>query len=354
MTRPIILVSGGTGGHLFPAIALEKALKEKGVDAQILTDYRGTQHINPDDLLNDQLSINHQAGSLQKGIGVVKDFIKSRSIFKKLNPICVVGFGGYPTLAPLWAAHSLKIPVIIHEQNALMGKANRLITPIAKKIALSFEHTFGIRNKNKSKCSYIGNPVRPEILKIQNQISTVTTTDKFHLLITGGSQGAKIFSDIMPDAIALLPNDIQKQLKITQQVRPEYLEETSAKYKNLSAEIELSAFFQQMGEKIINTDLMICRAGASTIAENLILGCPALYIPLPSSAENHQYINAKEVEHLKAGWVIEQKNLTPATLATEILHYFHNRSLLVEIKTQVRANARPQAAENLANLIIQA
>ncbi|MDP1975429.1 MAG: undecaprenyldiphospho-muramoylpentapeptide beta-N-acetylglucosaminyltransferase [Alphaproteobacteria bacterium] len=354
MTRPIILVSGGTGGHLFPAIALEKALKNQGVVAQILTDTRGAQHINPDDLLNDRLSINHQAGYLQKGIGVFKDFIKSRSIFKKLNPSYVIGFGGYPTLAPLWAAHSLKIPVIIHEQNALMGKANRLITPIAQKIALSFERTFGIRDKNKSKCTYIGNPVRPEILKLRDQQKPISPTDKFNILITGGSQGAKIFSDIIPDAIALLPNDIQKQLKITQQVRPEYLEETSVKYKNLSAEVELSPFFQQMGEKIINTDLMICRSGASTIAENLILGCPALYIPLPSSAENHQYINAKEIERLKSGILIEQKKLTPTSLATEILHYFHNRTDLVEIKTQSKVNARPQAAENLANLIIQA
>jgi UDP-N-acetylglucosamine--N-acetylmuramyl-(pentapeptide) pyrophosphoryl-undecaprenol N-acetylglucosamine transferase len=354
MTKPIILVSGGTAGHLFPAIALENALKEKGFAAQILTDTRGAQYINPDDLLHDRLSINHQAGSLQKSIDVVKDFFKARKLFKRLKPSYVIGFGGYPTLAPLWAAYSLKIPIVIHEQNALMGKANRLITPIAQKIALSFEHTFGIRSKNKSKCTYIGNPVRPEILNLQDKISIIATTDKFNILIIGGSQGAKIFSDIIPDAIALLPNDIQKHLKITQQVRPEYLDETNAKYINLSAEVELSPFFQQVGEKIINTDLMICRAGASTIAENLVLGCPALYIPLPSSAENHQYINAKEVERLKAGSIIEQKNLTPASLATEILHYFHNRSLLVEFKTQVRANARPQAAENLANLIIQA
>lgn len=352
--QKIILVSGGTGGHLFPAIALEKALKEKNVDTQILTDHRGAQHINTHDLLPNRLSINHQNGPFQKGFGVFKDFIKARALFKRLKPTYVIGFGGYPTLAPLWAAYSLKIPVIIHEQNALMGKANRLIAPLAQKIALSFKHTLGIIEKNQSKCIYVGNPVRPEILNLQKskQID-FEQTNKFNILITGGSQGAKIFSDIIPDAIALLPQNIQQQLKITQQVRPEYLEETTRKYKNLSNETYLSPFFEKMGDLIINTNLMICRAGASTIAENLALGCPALYIPLPKAAENHQYINAKEVEQLKAGWLLEQKNLTPNNLATEILKYFHNRSLLVETMTQARANACPEAAENLANLIIQ-
>jgi UDP-N-acetylglucosamine--N-acetylmuramyl-(pentapeptide) pyrophosphoryl-undecaprenol N-acetylglucosamine transferase len=352
MQNPIILVAGGTGGHLFPAMAVENALHQKGYPAFILTDLRGAKHIDAKDLLEHRLSISHN-NAFGKAIGFIKDYLSAKKLFKKIKPRKVIGFGGYPSLAPLWAASSLNIPIIIHEQNALLGKANRYLASKAQKIALSFVHSQGIQNQFLPKCVFVGNPVRHQILDISHAPKK-THNEHFQILVTGGSQGAKIFSDIFPHAIGLLPKELQSQIKMTQQVRPEYMDSTKEAYTNTAAQIELAPFFNNIGEKILASDLIICRAGASTIAENLVLGAAGIYVPLPSSAENHQFINAQRIKDMGAGALIEQQLLNPKSLATEIQRYFYNQDLIVDFRKQAKENACPNAAENLANLIIEA
>lgn len=348
----LVLVSGGTGGHLFPALALGKVLQDKKHNVHYITDKRGRKHIQGRADARHILSVNHRAGKIKKYVNIFRDFFSCLILFIRIRPHAVMGFGGYPTLAPLAAAIVLRIPVALHEQNALLGRANRALAKYAKKIALSFDHVWANPELSETckgkKFVVTGNPVRhvihaeevPEKLKL------------FHILVIGGSQGAKIFCDLLPPTIALMPKSYQKQIRLEQQCRPEYIDKTIDKYEDLKINATLSSFIEDIGVAYDHADLVICRSGASTIAELIALGKPAILVPLPTSADNHQFHNAKEIDDNKGGWVYEQKDLTPEILAEKIKTLMDKPKLLVDAGKKAEKMSRPNATKDLAKMIL--
>lgn len=348
----LVLVSGGTGGHLFPALALGQVLKEENHHVHYITDKRGSAHIQGRANARHILSVDHRAGKIKKYINILRDFFSCLILFIHIRPHVVMGFGGYPTLAPLAAAILLRIPVALHEQNALLGRANRTLAKYAKKIGLSFKHTW-MNPSLTSVCegpkfSLTGNPVRSVIFSED----APPKLDLFHILVIGGSQGAKIFCDLIPPAIGLLPAQYQRNIRLEQQCRPEFIDKTIEIYEKMKMNATLSSFIENIGVAYAHADLVICRSGASTIAELLALGKPAILVPLPSSADNHQYLNAKELEDHKAGWVFEQKDLTPKILADKMKMLMDKSSLLSQTGKNAQKMSKPEAAKELAKLIL--
>lgn len=347
-----VLVSGGTGGHLFPALALGQVLTQEKYDVFYITDKRGSTHIKGRADARRILSVNHRAGKVKKYINIFRDFMTCFFLFIKIRPHVVMGFGGYPTLAPLAAAIILRIPVALHEQNALLGRANRALSRYATKIALSFDHVWAdpsLQNQCKGqKFVVTGNPVRPVIFpeEIPEKL------DLFYILVIGGSQGAKIFCDLLPPAIALLPEEYQKKIRLEQQCRPEYIDKTIDAYEELKINATLSSFIEDIGVAYDHADLVICRAGASTLAELITLGKAAILVPLPTSADNHQYLNAKEIDDNKAGWVYEQKDLSPEILAEKIKELMDAPTQLKKAGKNAQKMSRPNAAKDLAKMIV--
>lgn len=336
--KNFFLVAGGTGGHVFPALSLYSALAEKKHNVTFITDERGQIYLKNNDvnfktINNTQIKTTSPVDLLKSFINLFKGLSQSYKILKKEKIDLVVGFGGYSSFTVLLICIFLKIPYCIHEQNSIMGRTNRLVQKKAKKIF------FGLPPANKPdnpKHIVIGNPIREKFKKFYHSPYKLPKKDiPFNILIIGGSQGAQLFSSLIPIVLKNLPKDLQKKLNIVQQCRKESLKLSESLYLSSDISVKLCSFFDNIEEEISKAHLVICRSGASTITEVSYVGRPAIFIPLPTAMDNHQYFNALNYSEKEAGWIVEQKKLTVDLLKDKITN------LLTEPKTL--ENAAKQA-----------
>ena len=358
MSKPVVMVAaGGTGGHLFPAFALTEELKRRGFDVDLVTDVRADQygidfpgraiHQVPSATLRGRspAAVLKMVQTLARGIW------RARSLLRETNPSVIVGFGGYPTVPPLLAARLAGVPSIIHDANAVMGRANRLLARFASVIALTFEKTKYVKAGHKSKTRLVGMPVRDVVLAEVAPYQTRSRAGAFSLLVFGGSQGARVFADIVPLALAGLPQAYRARLKLVQQVREEDMERVLDAYSNAGIDAELAPFFSDLPRRMANAHLVIGRAGASTVAELTVLGRPAILVPLPHALDNDQLENATRLQEVGGAWCIEQAEFTPERLRGEIIHLADSPDVMSEAAKAALALGEPRAVSRLADVI---
>ncbi len=356
--KKIILTAGGTGGHLFPAIALgEELMKCQQVETYLVTDFR-CKKLLPKDLkipthfINIHLKMDNIFNKLKSMFYLSSACIKALFLVFKLKPNLVIGFGGYPSLPILLAAQVLRIPIIIHEQNCFIGKINRFFANYAKVVALSSPITYNAKQLDQSKIIITGNMVRKNISELE-YIYNANSND-FTILIMGGSQGAKIFTDIMPDVIRhLLKLNSNLKLNIIQLVNIKDKENLELIYENLGVKYELAEFFHNMPEIYSKANLVISRSGAGTITELSYLGIPAIYIPFPYASDDHQYLNAKYIEEIKGGWCFRQENITAEILTQEIYKLINDRQLLTNASQNLLQNSNKNSAKHLTDTVFK-
>ncbi|HUR44083.1 MAG TPA: undecaprenyldiphospho-muramoylpentapeptide beta-N-acetylglucosaminyltransferase [Aestuariivirga sp.] len=351
-----VLAAGGTGGHLFPAQALAEELGRRGYDIHLMTDERVRDygksfpaiatHVVPSATLSLGRAWRMPAGSLR----LYRGYRQARAILTALKPRVVVGFGGYPSLPPILAATRLGIPTCLHEQNAVMGRANRLLARFATKIASSFPK-LAAPAKARGKVIVTGNPVRDLALKEKAALYPPLGPEKpFNLLIFGGSQGARFFGEFMPRAIACLNRDMLSTLHLTQQCRLEDIEAAREAYGKLGFDFELQPFFMDMPRRIASSHLVICRSGASTIAELGVIGRPAIMVPLPHAIDNDQLRNAESFASAGAGWICPQADLEPKEFAAFLTRLRYDDKELKRAAAAAIGHGMPDAALRLADL----
>jgi UDP-N-acetylglucosamine--N-acetylmuramyl-(pentapeptide) pyrophosphoryl-undecaprenol N-acetylglucosamine transferase len=361
MTKPMImLAAGGTGGHLFPAQALGEVLAARGYDVQLMTDERvkdygknfpaSHTHIVP----SASLSLRKPLAIPGKAWRLLRGYYLARQTLKRLRPAAIVGFGGYPSLPPLLAATHLGIASLVHEQNAVLGRANAMMAKRVDAIATSFDKVVGVGNIAATKIFFTGNPVRNIALAFAGTAYPVLEAQsKLKLVVFGGSQGARFFSDIMPEALALMDAKLQQRLQIVQQCRQEDIARVQSSYAKLKIEAKLETFFANMPEEISRCHLVICRSGASSVAELGVIGRPAILVPLPHAIDNDQQKNAESFAAAGAGFIHAQNTLTAAELARVLERLLNAPQALKEAAEAAKRHGKPDAAQRLADLVEQ-
>jgi UDP-N-acetylglucosamine--N-acetylmuramyl-(pentapeptide) pyrophosphoryl-undecaprenol N-acetylglucosamine transferase len=354
----IVLAAGGTAGHLFPAQALAEVLVRRGFLIHLMSDERVSHYASrfpalqiheiPASSLTPRRPwlLAPQMARLWRG------YRKARSILVQLKPKAVVGFGGYPSVPPFIAAARLQCPVALHEQNAVMGRANRFLAGWARVIASSFPAIANLSRRHRAKVVMTGNPVRQAVLDVAEAPFAAPAADEaLRLLVFGGSQGARMFSEMMPAAVGELSGAVRRKLEIVQQCRPEDLERVRAAYQALGVEVELQPFFTDMPQRIAKAHLVICRSGASTVAELAVIGRPGVLVPLPSALDNDQLRNAEAFATGGAGWVMREGEFTASDLAAFLTRIKFADGELARAAAAARSIGRPDAAERLADEI---
>lgn len=274
------------------------------------------------------------------------------SLLGRVRPDAVLGFGGYPTFPPLIAAHLRRIPTAIHEQNAVLGRANRMLASRVTAIATSFPETALLPENLLGKVRVTGNPVRDAVIDWGNRAYRPSGPgEPFNLLVFGGSQGARYFSEAVPPAIVQMPPEAKARLRIVQQCREEDLEAVRGLYRAHGVYADLATFFKDMPERMAAADLVIGRAGASSVAELTVMGRPSLLVPLPHALDNDQLRNATRLAELGACWCIEQKDLTADRLSAEILRLMSEPATLAGAADAAKRLGRPDAVVRLADLV---
>lgn len=352
----IVLAAGGTGGHLFPAEALAHELKARGYAVHLVTDSRAERfagkfpadeiHVVPSATIGSKnpIAVAKALYTLWRGIRA------ARSLFSRLKPKAVVGFGGYPTVPPLLAASGMDIPTVIHEQNAVMGRANKMLAAKVKAIAGGFLPEGA--GKYADKTVVTGNPVRPGVIAAaETPYSPSGTEDPFNLVVFGGSQGAQFFSTAIPSAVCLLGDDQRKRLNIVQQARPEDKDAVVSSFGRLGMQAEVSPFFVDMPAKIANANLVISRSGASTVSELAVIGRPSVLVPYPHALDHDQAANAAALKAKGGAEVIAQSALSPEKLAKIIRTAMAEPERLAGIAAAARETGKPDAAKALGDLV---
>jgi UDP-N-acetylglucosamine--N-acetylmuramyl-(pentapeptide) pyrophosphoryl-undecaprenol N-acetylglucosamine transferase len=356
-SRHFVLAAGGTGGHLIPAFALAAELHERGHHIALITDERGANIPGKPDFLTAHVL---PAGRFGKnplgwpaGISAVLDGrAMALRLFETFAPSAIVGFGGYPALPALLAATAAKLPSIVHEQNAVLGRVNRLLAGRVDAIATSYEQVARLKPKHAAKVHLVGNPVRAEVLALRaSDFPAFTDESLLRILVTGGSQGARVLSEVVPDGLAMLPPALRQRLQVTQQCRPEDLEAVRARYAAHDIPAELGTYFEDMHERLAGAHLFIGRAGASTIAELTAVGRPAILIPLPIATDDHQAVNTREMTRAGGARMIRQEAFVPKELAKQIQAMAMNPASLANAAHCAFNCGRPDAAKDLADLV---
>ncbi len=355
----IVLTAGGTGGHLFPAEALAAALSARNVRVVLATDSRvGT--LATDFPAEDVVEIPSASPSgrsiIKKAVAALalgRGVLKARGILKKLRPAAVVGFGGYPTVPPVLAAGMLGIPAVIHEQNVVMGRANRLLSRRAALIATGFPNVDAVPAVATAPRIHTGNPIRPMVIEAAKvPYPLLGPNDPLRLLIFGGSQGARIMSVIAPDAMAMVPDTIRSRLALVQQARVEDIDQVRNHYRSLGLTFEVEPFFKDLPRRMAESHLVVARSGASTISELAAIGRPAILVPLPGALDQDQAANARILAGIDAATVIEQKDFTPHRLAREIHDRMRNPDELAKAAAAAKSAGILDASERLADAVL--
>lgn len=354
----IVLAAGGTGGHMMPADAVADKLVAAGYEVMLVTDTRGKAIGNAfEDFDTFTLTAkSHMGGGIvskiRSAVSIVASTFAVRRLFKRKRPTVVVGFGGYPSLPAVLAARTMGIPYVLHEQNAVLGRVNRLMAKASKAIALSVAETKRVPEGVKTVVT--GNPVRALIENLANIAYAVPFGDgDIRFFVIGGSQGARILSDVVPAALAELDDNCRKRLEVTHQARPEDVERVRGAYESAGIRAHVEPYFDDVAGILIRTQLVISRAGASTLAELTAMGRPAILVPLKIAADNHQYFNAKIVEENGAAWVMEEAEFTAPGLLERVAGLLNDMGQLRDASDQMRMLAKLDAADELARLVIQ-
>lgn len=351
----VLLAAGGTGGHLFPAEALAHELKARGYAVHLVTDRRAERYAGsfPADDIH---TVSSATIGSKNPVAVVKAFLslwrgyrEARSLISRLKPKAVVGFGGYPTVPPLFAAAGLDVPTAVHEQNAVMGRANKLLASRVRAIAGGFLSPDG---EYKAKMVLTGNPVRPAVIAAADQPYLPSTTGElFQLVVFGGSQGAQFFSDAVPGAIRLLPDAERQRLVVTQQARPEDRQKVIDSYATLGIRADVASFFTDMAERLAGAHLVISRSGASTVSELAVIGRPSILVPYPYALDHDQAANAAALAAQGGAQVIDQAALTAERIADLLSRAMEEPDRLESMAAAAKSTGKPDAAGLLADLV---
>ncbi|MEN9718177.1 MAG: undecaprenyldiphospho-muramoylpentapeptide beta-N-acetylglucosaminyltransferase [Pseudomonadota bacterium] len=357
VARHYVLAAGGTGGHLIPAFALATELERRGHHVALITDERGAKLPGKPAFL-----VSHvlPAGRIGKnplhwpaGLGAILEGKRmALRLFDSFQPSAVIGFGGYPAFPALWAATSAGIPSVIHEQNAVLGRVNRFLAGRVDVIATSYQEVDRLKPKHAGKVALVGNPVRAEVLALREQPFPELTSDGLlRVLVTGGSQGASVLSQVVPDGLAMLPPALRSRLQVTQQCRAEDIEAVRARYAAHGIPAELGTYFEDMAGRLADAHLFIGRAGASTLAELTAVGRPAILVPLPIATDDHQAANTREVAAAGGARMIRQERFTPTELAKQIQAIAMSPETLANAAHAAWNCGYPNAAFDLADLV---
>lgn len=354
----ILLTAGGTGGHVFPAEALAGELSRRGHKLAFVTDRRGAAYGGALGALDTyRISGGGVAGKsiarTVKSVGsLVAGYFQARALIRKLKPAAVIGFGGYASVPAVMAASHLGVPSALHEQNAVLGRANRLLAGGVARIATSFDQVGKLSPDWLGKVRKVGNPVREAILAVRTQ-PYPPAEGPLTLLVVGGSQGARAFSDLVPQALIRLPQALQKRLTIHQQCRAEDIERVTKLYQEYGIAAELQPFFNDVPARLAAAHLVVCRSGASTVAELAVAGRPAVLIPYPHAIDDHQTANARAFAHKGAGWVMQQSTMNSDSLAVQLGALLSAPEALSAAAERARAEGQPDAAQHLADLVVE-
>lgn len=357
MSRKLAVVAaGGTGGHLFPAEALARTLIDRGWRIVLATDTRGAayaEHFPAEK----RIALNAATarpgdpiGMLRAGIAVASGVNQARTALRRIEPAVVVGFGGYPALPAMLAALSRKTPTVIHEQNAVLGRVNRLIASRVTAVACAFPTLDRADAKTQGRKEVVGNPVRPDIQALAD-CAYAAPTGTIRVLITGGSQGARLLSEVTPRAIALLPEALRLRLEVQQQTRGDAIEQARAVYAEAGVQAEIAPFFRDMAGRLREAHLMIGRAGASTVCELAVAGLPSVLVPLKIAADDHQTQNARLLTDAGAAEAIAEDDFTPERLAKTLSAMLEDEKGLIRRAAAARSVAKPDAAAHLADIV---
>jgi UDP-N-acetylglucosamine--N-acetylmuramyl-(pentapeptide) pyrophosphoryl-undecaprenol N-acetylglucosamine transferase len=356
---PVLIAAGGTGGHLFPAEALAHALARRATPVHLVTDERANKYGGafPAAAVHVIKAATPTGGNLFARTWAVMTLVggttSARALLRRVKPRVVIGFGGYPTVPPLLAATMLGIPSIVHEQNAVLGRANRLLARRVQRIATGFPTLGRLDPKLKPKCVETGNPVRPAVLDAARLPYPGLTHGRFWLLVVGGSQGARIMSDIVPPAIEALPAEARARLVVVQQARGEDEPRVRETYARLGVEAEIAPFFADLPRRMAEAHLVIGRAGASTVSELAAIGRPAILVPYPHALDQDQSANAAHLAVTGAVDVIAQSSFTPDYLAGKLADALANPENLTKRAAAAKQAGIPDAADRLADLVLE-
>jgi UDP-N-acetylglucosamine--N-acetylmuramyl-(pentapeptide) pyrophosphoryl-undecaprenol N-acetylglucosamine transferase len=360
-TEPLILLAaGGTGGHLFPAEALGVELIKRGLRVRLATDARALRYsglfskdmidVVPSETVRGRSPWSLARTTLMLGYGTVV----ALSLIRRLKPAAVVGFGGYPTVPPLMAARLLGVPGIIHDANAVLGRANRFLSRRVSAIATSLPGVLDRDPALAGKTTTVGTPMRPAILAAAAvNYAPPETTAPFRLLVVGGSQGARVMSDIVPGAIERLEPALWRRLIVTQQVREEDMTRVRTVYDRLKINAELAPFFTDLPARLSSNHLVVSRSGAGTVAELAAIGRPSILVPLPGSIDQDQFANAGVLLKANGALRIAQADFTSDRLAAEISALAAEPAQLAAMAANARTVGRLDAAERLADMVVK-
>jgi len=351
-----VLMAGGTGGHLFPAMALAQELRRRGHDIQLMTDHRvesyggdfpaSAVHIVPSATPSVRNPIRFVTAGFVILYGIVVAFFK----LGRVKPDAVIGFGGYPVYPPFVAASLRGIPGILHEQNAVMGRANRALARMARVIGLTFPRT-AKAEAFAGKSELVGNPLRDRARNAAKvPYPALENGGPIRILVFGGSQGARVFADLVPPVMAELPPELRSRLRIAQQCRPEDLDRVAEVYRQAKVNVELAPFFDDLPERMAASHLVISRSGASTVTELTAIGRPAILVPLPGAIDADQKNNALVLEAAGGGWIADQATLTPLSLGTRLTSLLGDPGVLLGAAAAARSLGQPDAVTKLADV----
>ncbi|HEX5259440.1 MAG TPA: undecaprenyldiphospho-muramoylpentapeptide beta-N-acetylglucosaminyltransferase [Sphingomicrobium sp.] len=352
-----VLAAGGTGGHMVPAHALASELKARGHGVLLISDERGAHYPGlfggvPVHILPAGRPGGGPIGMLKAFASVVKGRGEAKRLYREHRPDAVVGFGGYPAFPSLLAASAMNIPTVLHEQNAVLGRVNRLLAGDAAAIGTAYEQVDRLKPKHAEKAVLVGNPVRAEIARLgELPFPPFDEVAPLKILVTGGSQGATVLSTIVPAGLGMLAPSLRRRLQVVQQCRPEDIERVRGQYAELGIPAELTTYIQDMAGKVADAHLVIGRAGASTVAELTAAGRPAILVPYAAATDDHQTANAREMVKAGGARAIQEANFTPEVLARQIEALAMDPVALGNAAARSLSAGRPHAARDLADLV---
>lgn len=351
-----VVAAGGTGGHLFPAQALAEALIARGWRVVLCTDERGAAFATqfPAEERIGLSAATYKPGDplgmIRAGIAILRGVMQARAAFQRLGPAVVVGFGGYPSLPALLAALSTGRRTVVHEQNAVIGRANKFLAGRVTTVACAFPTLLKAPPRVSDRAKVVGNPVRPEIRALFDR-PYAAPDGQIRLLITGGSQGARLLSELLPQAVAKLPESLRARLKVQQQTRAESMDSARATYRNAMVEAEIAPFFRDMAGRLGAAHLVVGRAGASTVCELAVAGKPSILVPLKIALDDDQGQNARVLAEAGGAEIAREDVLTVDVMAQALETLLNNPARLSRMAAAARSVARPDAAERLADVV---
>lgn len=355
--KQILISAGGTGGHMFPAEALARDLIGRGYRVALATDVRGKKYEPfadgvPVYVLKSGAMKSGLLSKIKTVLSLGLGYLQARKLIDRLKPAVVIGFGGYPSFPAVYAAQKKNIPTIIHEQNAILGKANAYLAPKADRIALSWNNVESIDESDAVRCVITGNPVRPDIAGLYNKPYPALEQDGvLKILVLGGSQGASIFGEIIPEVVKQLSAAHKARLEIVQQCIKDDVERVRQIYDEAGVKAFVEPFFKDVAQKLEDCHLVIARSGAGTVCEVTTAGRPAIFVPYPWHKDQQQKRNADAVFDAGGAWVMTQDGFTVEALLARIETFMQNPEALFNAAENSRSCGKPDAARKLGNLV---